>query len=129
LKLRLKEAFCPGVKVKGVEIPLADISLAVTVTCDRVTFELPLLVMTTLLELVVPALTVPKLRALGLGEIVTEAAIPVPVTDALFGELGALLETMTLPARLPAVEGANSKLNVAVFPALIVVGVLNPLAL
>ena len=66
LKLRLKEAFCPGVKVMGVEIPLADISLAVTVTCDRVTLELPLLVITMLLELVVPALTFRNSGCLGL---------------------------------------------------------------
>lgn len=102
MKLRLKEAFCPGARVVGVEIPLAEISLAVTVTCDRVTLELPLLVITMLLELVVPALTFPKLRLLGLGEIVTEAAIPVPVTDALLGDVGALLEMLTLPGRLPA---------------------------
>ena len=127
--VRLSEAFCPGVKVMGVVIPLAETSLAETVTSDSVTLELPLLVMVTLFELAVPALTFPKLKLLGLGEIVTEAASPVPLTVATFGEVDALLETVTLPLRLPAVNGANSKLKVAVLPTPIVVGVFNPLAL
>ncbi len=129
LNVRFIEACCPGVKVIGVEIPLAETSFAATLTCDTVTLELPLFVIVTLLLLALPALTLPKLRLLGLEEIVSDAACPVPASVATFGELGASLATLTVPARLPAVVGANSTLKVAVFPAAIVVGVFRPLAL
>jgi hypothetical protein len=129
LKARFKEVFCPGVSVIGMVIPLADTSLAVTVTRDSVTLELPVFVIVTLLELVLPAFTFPKVRLLGLGEIVTDATNPVPENVTTFGELGASLEMFTLPVRLPAVVGAKSKLNVAVFPTPIVVGVFKPLTL
>lgn len=129
LNVKFSEAFFPGASVIGVEIPLADISFAFTTTCDRVTLEFPLFVIVTLFELELPAFTLPKLRLFGLGDIVTDAEAPVPVTLATFGELGASLEMLTLAPRLPAVVGANSKLNVAVFPAPMVVGVFKPLAL
>ena len=128
-KIRFIEARCPGANVIGVEIPFAETSLAATVICDSVTLELPLFVIVTLLVVALPALTLPKLRLLGLEESVTDAAWPVPVSVATFGELGASLEMLTFPARLPAAAGAKSTLNVAVFPALIVVGVFRPLAL
>jgi hypothetical protein len=96
---------------------------------EIVMFELPLFVTVTLFELVPPALTVPKLRLVGLAEIVADAATPVPSKLTAFGEFGALLDTETLPLRLPPVVGANNTLNVAVFPAAIVAGALNPLTL
>lgn len=129
LKAKFKDAFCPGVRVIGVEIPLAVTSLALTVTWESVTLEFPLLVMVTLLELELPALTLPKLTLLGLGEIVTKLATPVPVRVAEFGELGASLEMLTLPPRVPAVAGANRTLNEAVCPTPRFVGVFKPLAL
>ena len=122
-------AFWPGVSVIPLEIPLALTSFALTFTCDIVTFALPLLVIVTLLELELPLFTLPKLTLLGLGDIVTDAANPVPLTLTTFGELGALLAMLTLPLRVPAVVGANSRLNDALDPAPIVVGVVNPLAL
>jgi hypothetical protein len=129
LNVTLIAAFCPGVNVCPLVIPLALTSFALTLTCEIVTFELPLLVIVTLLELELPKLTLPKLTLLGFGDIVTEAASPVPLTLTTLGELGALLAIVTLPASAPAVVGANSKLKVALDPAPIVVGVVNPLAL
>jgi len=102
---------CPGVSVSGVVIPLVFTSLALTVICEIVTVAFPVLVTETLLELELPALILPKARLVGLADRVTDAATPVPVKDTLAGELGALLEMLTVPVRLPAVVGANSALK------------------
>ena len=129
LNVRLSAAVWPGVRVLGVVIPLAVTSFALTVICEMVTFALPLFVRVTLFALGVPALTFPKLRLEGVAEMVTEAATPVPLSETVVGEFGALLAIVTLPVRLPAVAGANRTLNVALPPAAIVAGVFNPLAL
>jgi hypothetical protein len=83
----------------------------------------------TAFELEVPAFTFVKLRLLGLEDSVTDAAVPVPLSASTLGELGALLTMLTVPLRLPAVDGANRTLNVAVLPAGIVAGVTSPLTL
>jgi hypothetical protein len=94
-----------------------------------VRLEFPLFVSVTLLELEFPAFTLPKLRLVGVADKVTEAATPVPVNDTVAGEFGALLEMATDPARLPAVVGAKTALNVALAPAASVFGVARPLTL
>jgi hypothetical protein len=120
---------CPAVKVTGRVKPLVVVSVALTVTCEMVTLEVPLLVSVTLCELELPALTFPKLRLVGLAVNVKLAATPVPVKDIVAGEPGALLVTVTVPGRFPAVVGANSALNAAFAPAASVVGVARPLML
>jgi hypothetical protein len=104
-------------------------SFALTLICEIVTFTFPLLLSITLLDVEVPALTLPKLKLFGLEESVTDAATPVPVSEIVAGEFGALLDTVTEPVKLPAVVGANTALNVALCPAAIVVGVVRPLTL
>lgn len=54
---------------------------------------------------------------------------PVPVSEMLIGEFGALLVSVTLPLAAPADVGANSTLNVALLPALMVSGTVRPLML
>ena len=66
---------------------------------------------------------------LGFDESVTVAAVPVPLKDRTFGELGALLVMLTVPVRLPAVVGSNRTVKVALLPAAIVAGVTSPLTL
>jgi len=83
----------------------------------------------TLFELELPAFTPAKLKLLGLAVSVTVAAVPVPVSDTTFGEFGALLVILTVPANDPAVVGANRTLNVVLPPAATLAGVVNPLAL
>ena len=122
-------AFCPAANVNGAVMPLVLKSLAFTVTCESVTLVFPLLVIVTLLEVELPALTFVKLTLVGFDEIVTDAAVPVPLKDKIFGEFGALLVMLTVPVRLPAAVGANSTLNVAVPPAGTAAGVVNPLTL
>ena len=70
-----------------------------------------------------------KLKLFVLADRVTVAAVPVPLSDTVVGEFGALLVMVTVPVRLPAVVGANKTLNVAVPPAASVTGRLSPLAL
>ena len=127
--VRLRVAVCPAVKVIGVVMPLAVTSLALRVTWEMLTAELPALVIVTLFALELPALTFPKPKLVGVAVILTEAAVPAPLNATEFGEFGALLATSTLPVRLPAVVGANKTLNVALCPEAIVAGVFSPLAL
>jgi hypothetical protein len=94
-----------------------------------VTLELPLFVMATVCELELPALTLPKDRFAGFAESVTVAATPVPLSVTLAGELGALLTMLTVPARFPAVLGANNTVKEALPPLAIVAGAVSPLTL
>ena len=120
---------CPGVKVSGVVTPLVVTSFALTVTCEIVTFAVPLLVSVTLLELVVPALTLPKARLVGFADSDTVPAVPLPLSATVRGEPGALLVIVIVPGKLPTVVGAKRALNVAVAPAAMVLGVVSPLRL
>jgi hypothetical protein len=87
------------------------------------------LVSTTLLELVVPAVTFPNAKLVGFADSVTVPAPPVPVRATVKGEFGVLLATVIVPGELPTVVGAKRALNVAVAPAAIVFGVVSPLRL
>lgn len=55
------------------------------------------------------------------------ALTPVPVSEMLVGEPGALLVSVTLPLAAPFDVGANSTLNVELFPEFIVSGTVRPL--
>lgn len=125
-KVTFSVAFCPGVMVNGVAIPLACTSVALTVTFDNVTLEVPALLIVTLFDVELPAFMLPKDRLVGLAFITSVAATPAPDRETVVGELGALLEMETLPASVPLVVGANSTVNAALWPAGIVVGVANP---
>ena len=74
----------------------------------------------------VPVFTLPNARLLELNEIVCVAATPVPLSATVAGELGALLTIFTVPAKLPAVVGTKTALNVVLPPAATVLGTLNP---
>src|SRR5215469_8119458 len=103
---------CPGVKVTGKVTPLALVSVAFTVICEIVRFVFPLLVSVTLLELELPALTLPKARLVGFAESTVEDANPVPLKVTV-GEFGALLVIATLPKKVPGVVGANVAVKLA----------------
>lgn len=57
------------------------------------------------------------------------ACTPAPLSGIVIGEPGALLATEMLPEALPVVVGANAAVKEALFPALIVTGMLRPLML
>ena len=102
-------------------------SFALTLTCEIVTLEFPVFEIVMPLELELPAFTFVKLRLAGLADSVTDAAVPAPLKGKTFGEFGALLTRLTVPARLPADVGAKSTLNVVLLPAPIITGVARPL--
>ena len=90
---------------------------------------MPVFVIVTGWELELPTLILPKDRLDGLVASVTTAAVPVPLSATVVGELGALLVMLTVPVRLPAVVGANCTSNVSVLPAGTVAGVASPLTM
>jgi hypothetical protein len=87
------------------------------------------LVSVTVFVVEVPAVTFPKLKPVGFADSVTVEATPVPLNATVAGEFGALLETVTVPDRPPAVVGANTALNVVLAPAARLAGVVKPLTL
>lgn|SRR5579883_33715 len=120
---------CPADSVIGSVKPLSVTSFALTVTCEIVMLEFPELVSTTVLLLELPAFTFPKLKLVGLAEMFTVDATPVPLRETVAGEFGAVLVTVTDPVRLPAVVGANTALKVVLAPAARLEGGLSPVTL
>lgn len=78
-------------------------------------------------DVLVPVVTDPN--ASELGEAVTVAAVPVPDTVMVAGELLALLTKETDPEIAPEAAGANVTLAVMLAPAATVVPALTPLTL
>lgn len=106
--------------------PLTEKPVPVTPTFEMVTLALPLLVSATLSELLLPSLTLPKLKFVVLNPNTLVEATPVPVRAMARGELGALLTSVIDPETAPAEVGAKTALNAAVVPAAIVTGALMP---
>jgi hypothetical protein len=107
LKITFSEALCPAPRLSGVLIPLVVKFEALTLICEMVALEFPVLVIVTGWELELPTLMPLKFRLKGFAESVAVAAVPVPLSATILGELGALLLTLTLPVKFPAVVGAN----------------------
>ena len=118
-----------GVRVVPALRPLVLNPAPAGATPEIVTFEFPLFVMVTLEELLLPSLTLPKLRLVGLAPSKCVAATPVPLSEIASGEFGALLTSEMDPFTAPADPGANTALNVVVLPALTVAGTLIPVML
>ena len=98
----------------------------VALTLEMVTFVFPLFERATLSELMVPSFTFPKLTLVGFAPSSTLVATPVPPRGIVSGEMGALLTSVTDPETPPDDDGVKAALNVALFPAAIVSGALNP---
>src|SRR5215467_5869569 len=78
---------------------------------------------------VVPVVTLPKLRLVGLIPSVNVAATAVPLRLTEVGELGALLTMEILPEAAPADVGAKAAVTVVCWPAFTLSGSENPLTL
>lgn len=118
-----------GVKISPEVTPLLLYPVPVTVTPEIVTFEFPLLVRVVVNELLLPTLTLPKLKFDELNPSTRVAATPVPLREIVVGELGALLTSVIDPVTLPAALGPNTALNVVAFPAPMVTGAVIPVVL
>jgi hypothetical protein len=98
----------------------------VALTLEIVTLAFPLIVKATLSKLVVPSFTFPKFKLVGLAPSSRLVATPVPPKGIVSGELGALLTSVTDRETPPDDDGAKAASIVALFPAAIVNGALNP---
>jgi hypothetical protein len=111
LNCTLKDTLCPTARVVGTFIPLSAKPVPLAVTCDIATDELPALVRVTSWVEVLPALTLPKLRLLGLTDNVCVAARLLPLSATLAVEFAALLTSDKPPVTVPADCGINCTLN------------------
>jgi hypothetical protein len=120
----------PGVSMVLALAPVALNPPPEVVTPAIVTFALPVFVMVTFCEAeVVPMVTLPKLRLVGLMPSVKVAAIPVPLRLTEVGEVGALLTIEMLPDAEPTNVGRKATVIVVCCPAFTFKGSENPLAL
>ena len=115
-------ADCPGARIKPAETPLSEKCAPETLTFDNVTLEFPAFVRVTLKALLFPTATFPKLRPEALVVRSAVAAIPVPLTETVLGELERSVITETWPDKAPGAFGEKMTLNAACFPAAIVKG-------
>jgi len=93
-----------------------------------VTLVPPVLVTVSDRDLLLPIVTLPKLRLVGFAPR-PPGVTPVPANGMVSVEFDALDVTVTFPLALPADDGANETENVALCPAVSVTGVVMPLKL
>src|SRR5437879_7215932 len=126
-KTTLKVAACPAAKVSAAVSPLGVKPLPGTLICEMLTPELPELVRVTVCgALLLPTVTFPKLRLVGLAVRRKVEVTPVPLNAMVEGELGASLTSERLPVTLPAPVGAKATLKLVLCPALRVSGTVRP---
>jgi hypothetical protein len=103
VNVTVRLAVWPAVSVRPEDSPLMLKPLPATATLEMFTLELPVLLMTTDNWLLLPIVTVLKLRLPGFAESTNVAATPVPLSGiVVFGELESLLARTTFPVTLPA---------------------------
>lgn len=107
----------PGVRVKPAETPLVEYVAPETATLDTVTLEFPAFVNVTLCAPLPPIATFPKFRLEVLRVRIDVAAVPVPLSETVLGDVEALVITEILPAKAPGVFGEKATLNVDCLPA------------
>jgi hypothetical protein len=127
VKTTLKVALAPAAIVSGTVTPVVLKPVPEAVIFDTLTVELPVLASVTACVLLLPTLMFPKLRLVALGESCNAAATPVPLIAMVFGELGALLTSETLPGTAPALAGENATLKLVLCPGVKVRGRVRPL--
>ncbi len=120
-------AVCPAVKVKGAVKPVIVNPAPLTPTLVMLTLVFPELLSVTVCWVLVPVVTELKFTLLGLAESVVLVATPEPVSGmVMFGTVGSLLESTTLPVAAPAALGENNTLNVVLPAAAMFIGVASP---
>lgn len=102
--------------------------MPLTVTCETVIADPPVLLNISDFVLLLPTCTLPKLRLVGFAVMVSAEGV-VPVSDTVNDGLDASLVTVSVPVGLPAVVGANTTLNDLVAPAARVKGNVRPFTL
>ena len=119
---------CDGDNVTA-DPPDKDRFAPVKASLEIATFELPVFVIVTLREAVLPTLTFPKLTLAGFTARLNPAATPAPLKAMAEGGLEASLTRDKLPVEGPADLGSNCTLKAVALPALSVIGRGSPEAL
>ena len=129
-KFTLNDTLCPGFNVSGRLTPVNVNGPVQSIELTSIVLDVLLLVSVTLCEpLVVPMLSLPNARDVGLTESCGADATPLPLSAIAVGDVGALLATDKLPVTLPEVEGAKLTVIVPEPPAATVIGSDSPLVL
>jgi hypothetical protein len=87
---------------EAIENPAPDAVIALTAT-----FAFPVLVILKVCDPVLPTVTLPKGKVVGVTDSVCVDATPVPLNVSVDGEFGALLVSERVPVTLVADVGAN----------------------
>ena len=119
-------ALFPPFSVRGVVIPLKLNPAPVIPTLETVMLDPPVFVIVSLSDPLLPTLTFPKPRLVGLAAN-APGVTPVADTGMVRVEFVAVELTVRLPVTAPAVVGANDTVNVALCPLLSVNGAAIPL--
>ena len=120
---------CPAASVSGTVNPAALNPVPLSLICETVTLELPVLVTVTLCVVLVPVAMLPKLNDTGLAVSCKACATPVPASATTTGELGELFTSVTLPAKLLADAGVNPTVKLEEPPGATVNGNVRPVRL
>lgn len=107
--------------------PPVTTSVAVTLTPETVTFELPVFFRLTERVFALPTGSVPKLRPVGVAVIVRVAAMPLPFIATVRLLSVALLVIVVVAADAPVVVGLKTSVAFAVAPAARTKGAVIPL--
>jgi hypothetical protein len=122
-----KVVLCPAPSVIGV-VTLPRLNpVPLTATCEMLTLVPPVFVTVSDKDEVLPTVTLPKLRLVGL-DVRKPGVTPVPDKPTVSGEFEASDVMFTLPLTAPAVWGANDTLNVVLCELASVKGVAIPLS-
>jgi hypothetical protein len=103
-KLTLNVVFPPALIVSGALIPETPNPAPVKVTCEIVVAAVPEFVSVIVCELLCPVVTFPNAALLGFAESCED--VPVPLSEIVIGEFGALLTIEMLPVALSDPVGA-----------------------
>jgi hypothetical protein len=125
VKVTVKVADWPAVRVAGSEMPESTNSLLLRLADETVT-DAPLAVRVPLSAELDPSVTLPKLRLVGETAKVP-AAVPVPARAMVSGELEAFETTDKLPLTALALVGVKVAVKVTLWLVVSVTGKVNPL--
>lgn len=119
--------FWPAARFKGVVIPLTLNPEPLAVTAEIAMLALPEFASVIVCFPLLPRTMLPKLTLLGVAVSAELVATPVPESEIVWGEFGALSVKLIVPDAAPATVGANCALNDKLWPAAIVEGSERPL--
>src|ERR1700674_1920433 len=127
VNVTVKVALCPAVNVTGALTPVRLYPVPLIPTWEIVTLEPPALVTVSDKDCLLPTITLPKLRLVGFDP-TAPGATPVPDTPNVIEGFEASALIVTVPVALPLACGSKATVNVVLWEALSVNGVVIPLS-